>query len=85
MKERATGSQINLHPLSQRQANPLALETLRYDLLSLGQLSGILSVIVPSLEKIRHDHCYCGDEQQMQGCNEELSSDLPPLRPLQIA
>ena len=81
MKEYATASQMvfDPHPLSLRQANPLALESLRCDLLSLGQPSGLLSVIVQSLEKIRHDHFCCGDEQQTKEYNEELSSDLPPF------
>ena len=60
-KEPALGSQMvfDPRPLSLKQADPVALETLRCDLLSLGQPSGLLSVIVPSTEKIDHDHCYC--------------------------
>ena len=34
------------------------LEKLRCDLLSIGQPSGFLSILIPSIEKIKHDHCY---------------------------
>ena len=78
--EHATGSQLVFDPcpLSHRQPDPLALETLRCDLISLGQPSGFLSVIVSTLEKIRHDNHYCGDDQQTKQYD-ELPSDLPPF------
>ena len=80
-KERATGSQMVFDPcpLPNRKADPLALETLRCDLLSLGQPCGLLSVIVPSLQKILHDHCYCGDKEQTKRQDDELSNDLSVL------
>ena len=76
-KERALGSQMifDPRPLCLRGANPVALETLRCDLLSLGQPSGLLSVIVPCTEKIDHDHCYCSNDQQGKVCNTDVPSD----------
>ena len=35
-----------------------ALEKLHCDLLSIEQPSGFLSILIPSIEKIKHDHCY---------------------------
>ena len=40
---------------------------------------GILSVIVPSLQKIIHDHCYCGDKERTKRQNDELLNDLSSL------
>lgn len=35
-----------------------AVEKLRCDLLSLNQLCAFLDILVPSVDKIQHDHCY---------------------------
>ena len=76
-KQDALGSKMifDTHPLSLKAANPVALETLRFDLLSFGQPSGLLSVIVPSIEKIHHDHCYCFNDQQGKVYNADVPSD----------
>ena len=43
------------HPLSLRTADPVVLETLNCDLITLGQPLVLLSVIVPANEKMEHD------------------------------
>ena len=45
-------------PLPLGAADPVALERFRCDLLTLQQPCAFLSVIIPSVKKIEHDHCY---------------------------
>ena len=42
-------------PLDLRQPDPQAIETLRYNLLAINRPCGFL---VPSVEKVMHDHSY---------------------------
>ena len=59
-RKRATGSMtiFDPRPLPLRAADPVALERFRCDLLTLQQPCAFLSVIIPSVKKIEHDHCY---------------------------
>ena len=56
----AKGSQMvyDPRPLHLRQPDPQAVETLRCDLLAINKPCGFTNIIVPSVEKIRHDHTY---------------------------
>ena len=56
----AKGSQMvyDPHSLHLRQPDPQAVETLRCDLLAIYKPCGFTNIIVPSVEKIRHDHTY---------------------------
>jgi hypothetical protein len=40
----------------------MATERLRGELLDVNKPCGMLSIIVPSVNKIQHDHCYCSSE-----------------------
>lgn len=54
-----SGVVFDPRPTSLRDRDPsVALEKLRCDLLSLNQPCGLLNIIIPSVAKIDHDHCY---------------------------
>lgn len=63
--KRAAGSKVIFDPRPQslREPDPIALEDLRCDLISLGMPCGLLSILVPSVQKVEHDHCYLSDKQ----------------------
>ena len=62
-------------PDHQRVSNE-AVEKLQCDLLKLNQLCAFLNVLVPSVEKIRHDHMYAKPPKNevMNGIAEKLAS-----------
>ena len=49
---------FDLRPPDYRQLTSEAIEKFCCDLLSLNQPSAFLGCLVPSVEKIKHDHCY---------------------------
>ena len=49
---------FDLRPPDYRQLTSEAIEKFCCDLLSLNQPSAFLECLVPSVEKIKHDHCY---------------------------
>lgn len=51
-------SNFDPRPLKYGQPNSNALEKLRTDLLSLGQLCALLSILVPNFDIALHDHNY---------------------------
>lgn len=57
-KVRAKGSQMvyDPRPLHLRQPDPQAIEALRCDLLVVNKPCGFSNILVPSVEKILHDH-----------------------------
>ena len=65
-KIRLKGSQMiyDPRPSHLRVADPQALEDLRCNLLQINKPCGYLNVILPSLKKIQHDHCYYAIESQ---------------------
>ena len=67
------------HPVSLQTTDPVALENFRYNLLSLGQPSGLLTVKVPSTNKINHDQSHCLNEQPAKLCQiNALDDHLSP-------
>ena len=55
-----SGEIFDPRPHHLRHFNPLVrLERLRCDLQDLSQPCGLLNIIVPSIEKVEHDHSYC--------------------------
>ena len=60
-KIRGKGSQMVYDPRPQhlREADNFALENLRCKLLCINKPCALLNVIVPSFQKIAHDHMYC--------------------------
>ena len=73
-KERAHGSRIifDPRPPSLQEADPKALEEFRCDLLRLGQPCGFVNILIPSADKVKHDHSYCSHGQR----TEQSSSDM---------
>ena len=59
-KMRARGSMavFDPRPLHLRQPDVKAMESLRCDLLAISKPCGFLSLLIPSVEKISHDHTY---------------------------
>ena len=59
-KIRAKGSKMvfDPRPLHLRQPDPEAIEKLRCDLLAINKPCAFLNIIVPSVEKVLHDHTY---------------------------
>ena len=47
------------HPVKFQTTNPQALEELCCNLLKLENAPAFLNIVMPSLSKISHDHCYC--------------------------
>ena len=45
-------------PLSLQIDDPVAVENLRCDLIGNNQPCALLTILVPSTEKVQHDHCY---------------------------
>ena len=43
-------------PPSLREADPKALEEFRCDLLGLPQPCGFVNILIPSADKVKHDH-----------------------------
>lgn len=60
-KSRATGSKMvfDPRPLKFQTSSQQNLEELRCNLLMLEKPPAFLNILLPSLEKINHDHCYC--------------------------
>ena len=58
---RATGSRMVYDPcpVKFQITNPQALEELLCNLLKLENAPAFLNIVMPSLSKINHDHCYC--------------------------
>ena len=79
-KERAYGSSMVFDPcpFNRQSSDPNALENLRCNLLNISQPVGLLNIIVPSLDKIEHDHCYSLLQQTHTTIHEELNS-VPQL------
>ena len=61
--KRAAPHVYDPRPMDLRAPDPVLLEDLRCDLINLGQPCGFLNLLLPSVEKIEHDHCYCSTEQ----------------------
>ena len=53
-------------PPSMRKVDPIKLEQLRLDLLSIDHRCGILQQLVPSDKYLRHDHTYCSSASATQ-------------------
>ena len=74
-KVRAKGSQMvyDPRPLHLRQPDPQAVENLRCDLLSINKPCGLSNVLIPSVEKVLHDHTYSIQSGSVHISNESSS------------
>ena len=74
-KTRATGSKMvfDPRPLKFQSFNQQNLEELRCNLLMLEKPPAFLNVLVPSVEKINHDHCYYQKGDDILDSNNEIS------------
>ena len=59
-------------PPSLREADPKALEEFRCDQLRLAQPCRFVNILIPSADKVIHDHSYCSRGQR----TEQSSSDM---------
>ena len=63
-------------PTSMRTVDPIKLEQLRLDLLSVDHRCGILQQLVPSDKYLRHDHTYCSSTSVTQVRSDSDTADL---------
>ena len=69
-----SGVVFDPRPTSLKDLNTLvALEKLRCDLLSLNQPCGLLDIIIPSVTKKDHDHCYYRPTENVNWQSDNLS------------
>ena len=74
-KAPATGSKMvfDPRPLKFQTLNQQSLEELRCNLLMLKNPPAFLNILLPSVEKIKHDHCYCQKGDDILDSNNEIS------------
>ena len=76
MRSYGLGVMIDPCPTSLREVDTSqSLERLRCDLLNLHQPCGLLNIIVPSIEKIEHDHCYHMLKSALEG-NQNVNNNI---------
>ena len=78
-RSRGSKAVFDPRPLKFRTPCPQRLEELRCNLLKLEKLPSFLNVILPSVDKIQHDHCYCIRSDEVSDIdlngNEECDND----------
>ena len=68
-------SQYDPRPLSLRSPiNSTTVENLRTDLLECNPSCALLQVIVPSVDKVKHDHCYIGNSTNVHSSKSDAIS-----------
>ena len=84
-KVRAKGSQMvyDPRPLHLRQPDPQATEKLRCDLLTINKPCGFSNILIPSVEKIVHDHTYSTQSASVHISDKSISvcgsEEIPKL------